>query len=149
VCRNSYCTASLTCLCGTGEDDTLNPVGSGRTIVLTVSPFSDNAGRTGSRISVRGTTEPGAKVVVSVLPDGVNSEVLADASGKWQIRLNKALTAGEKTLVVTATKDDGVGRVKQPFTVVATSGGIGLGWIVVILVIAALAFGGYVYYKSL
>jgi hypothetical protein len=124
--------------------------GGGPSIALTVKSFANANGQTNDRPTITGTTVPGAKVVISIQPDGVSGEVIADANGKWSWRPDKPLSAGKKDILVVATKDNGQGQVAQSFTVVEGSGfRISFGWIVLILVLIALAFGGYVYYKSL
>jgi large repetitive protein len=111
--------------------------------------FTNSSGQASSKPVFSGTTEPGAKVTVSVVADGVRGEVIADANGRWSWTPEKPLTPGEKDVLVIATKDGSQGQVSQKFTVVATGGGFSWGWIVLILVLVAVAFGGYVYYKSL
>ena len=123
--------------------------GGGPTIVLTVKSFTNGSGQTNGRPVISGTTEPGAKVTISILTDGISGEVIADGNGRWSWRPEKPLSAGEKDLLVVARKGDGQGQVAQKFTVVAGRGGFSFGWIILILVIVAVAFGGYVYYKSL
>lgn len=93
-------------------------------------------------------TAPGARVTVSVFPDGVTGDVTADGSGKWCWRPMKSLSPGAKSLLVVAKNADGQGQVAQTFTVVTSSGGFSAGWILLILILVALGFGGYVYYKS-
>lgn len=97
---------------------------------------------------ISGTTEPGAKVTISIVTDGISGEVIADDNGRWSWQPEKPLTAGEKDLLVVARKDGGQGQVAQKFTVVG-GGGFSFGWIILILVLVAVSFGGYVYYKSL
>lgn len=92
---------------------------------------------------------PGAKVTVSILPDGVSGEVVADANGKWSWRPEKPLSGGKKDILVVSRKDDGQGQVNQSFTVPESKSGFSFGWVILILVIVALGFGAYVYYKSL
>lgn len=121
----------------------------GPTIVLTVKSFTNGSGQTNDRPIIAGTTEPGAKVTITIVTDGISGEVVADANGRWSWQPAKALSAGEKDLLVVARKGDGQGQVTQKFTVVAGRGGFSFGWIVLILVLVAVAFGGYVYYKSL
>jgi hypothetical protein len=119
-------------------------------MVLTVKSFTNGSGQTNSRPVISGTTEPGAKVTITVVNDGVSGEVIADSNGRFSWRPDKALSAGEKDLLIVARKDDGQGQVTQKFTVVAGGGfRFGFGWIILILVIVAIGFGGYVYYKSL
>ncbi len=120
----------------------------GPSIALSVKSFTNGSGQTNSRPVISGTTEPGAKVTISIVTDGVSGEVIADSNGRWSWRPDKPLPAGEKDLLVVATKGGGQGQVAQKFTVVAGRG-FSFGWIILILVIVAIAFGGYVYYKSL
>jgi hypothetical protein len=124
--------------------------GGGPTIALTVKSFTNGSGQTKDRPTISGTTEPGAKVTISIVTDGISGEVIADSNGRWSWTPEKPLTAGKKDLLVVATKENGQGQVSQSFTVVAGSGfKISFGWIILLLVIIALSFGGYVYYKSL
>ena len=126
------------------------PIVSGRTIVLSVSTFTNGKGETNDTPTISGISEPGATIDISILPDGVNGEVIADSAGKWTWRPTKPLTAGKKDLLVVAKLADGQGQVKQSFTVIASAkGGFGWGWIILIMVLVAVGFGAYVYYKSL
>jgi hypothetical protein len=125
------------------------PPGSGRQINLTVSSFVDGNGQTNDRPYICGMSEPGAQVTISVFPDGVNGDVTADTSGKWCWRPAKGLSAGKKNLLVVAKKADGQGQIALTFTVVASAArGFSWGWIIAILIVASIGFGGYVYYKS-
>lgn len=46
-----------------------------------------------------------------------------------------------------ATKDGAQGQVTKTFTVVG-GGGFNFGFVILIMVLAAVGFGGYVFYKS-
>jgi len=154
-CRNTYCTGAISCICDEGggssltlaPSETPSPLGGGRQIVLTVSSFTNDSGQTGPTPTLTGLTEPGAKVTISIFPDGVFGEVTADSSGRWSWRSPKALTAGKKDLLVIAKKDDGQGQVSQSFTAVAGGGGISNSLLIVLLVLG-LGVGGYLYFKS-
>lgn len=159
TCRNSYCKELISCICGDGTIgdqlsvvptvNELNPIGAGRQIVLTVASVGDKNGNASDRPVFSGITEPGALVKISIFPDGVVGEVTADSTGKWSWRPDKALSPGKKDVVVVSKKDDGQGQVTQSFTVVA---GPKINWfsiILVLMVIVAIGFGAYVYYKSL
>ena len=158
-CRNPSCTDRFSCICDDGlvpgELTLVSPTpepgfgGGGPTIPLSVKSFTNDSGQTGPRPTFSGTTEPGAKVTVTVHPDGVSAEVVADGSGRWSWTPEEPLSAGKKDLLVVARKGDSQGQITQPFTVVAGRGGFSWGWIILILVIVAVGFGGYVYYKSL
>ena len=117
-------------------------------IPLTIKSFTNGSGQTSSQPTICGTTQPGAKVTISIVSDGISGEVVADGNGRFCWKPDKPLSAGEKDLLVVATKDDGQGQVTQKFTVI-TGRGFSWGWIIVILVVVAIIFGGYVYYKSL
>jgi hypothetical protein len=123
-------------------------LGGGRQVALTVSSFTNDKGVAASTPTITGLTEPGATVTISIFPDGVSGTVTADASGRYSWRSTKTLSAGQKSLLVVAHKDDGQGQVSQAFTVVAKAGVNPWGIVILILVVVALAFGGYVYYKS-
>lgn len=127
----------------------LNPVGSGRQIVLSMSSFTDKNGNTNDKPTFTGITEPGATVTISIFPDGVNGTVTADTSGRWTWKPTKALSPGKKDVVVVSKKDDGQGQVTQSFTAVA---GPKVNWfsiVLVVMVVIAVGFGAFVYYKSL
>ncbi len=158
TCRNQYCTDKFSCICDEGGvSGNLNlisptPEGGlstgGPSIPLTLTSFTNSSGQAGARPLFSGTTAPDAKVTITVVNDGVSGEVVADANGRWKWQPDKPLTAGAKDLLVVSRKDDGQGQVTQKFTVVAGRG-FSFGWIILILVIAAIGFGAYVYYKSL
>lgn len=158
TCRNQYCTDKFSCICDdAGISGNLNLVSptpegglasGGPSLPLTITSFTNSSGQAGARPVFSGTTTPGAKVTVTVLPDGVSGEVVADANGRWKWQPEKPLSAGEKDLLVVARKDGGQGQVTQKFAVVAGRG-FSFGWIILILVIVAVGFGAYVYYKSL
>ena len=160
VCRNAFCTDNNSCICETGSTSGGNltvvpsiaeptPITGQRNVILTVSNFTDSKGNSNNKPNICGFTEPGATVDVSILPDGVSGEVTADNSGKWCWQTTKELTGGKKDLLVVAKKSDGQGQVKQSFTAVATKAGSPWGWIILLFILIAVGFGGYVYYKSL
>jgi hypothetical protein len=125
------------------------PAAGFRQLTLTVSPFTNSAGQGPARPAIWGTSEPGAMVTVSILPDGVNGRVTVDTSGKWMWQSDKTLTNGDKDLLVVAKTEDGQGQVKQGFTVVGgSSGGISLGIIFLIMAVVGLGFGGFVLIKT-
>lgn len=158
TCRNQYCTDKFSCLCDDGGiNGNLNLVSptpegglasGGPTLPLTITSFTNSSGQASARPLFSGTTVPGAKVTITVLPDGVSGEVTADANGRWKWQPEKPLTAGQKDLLIVSRKDGGQGQVTQKFTAVAGRS-FSFGWIIVILVIVAVGFGAYVYYKSL
>ena len=115
--------------------------------MLTVAQFTNRNGETGNQPTISGTSEPEAKITITISPDGVGGEVWADANGRWVFRVPKKLSPGEKTILVVATKDGKQGSVTQTFTV-RGGGVIGFGTILAIMVLAALVFGGYVIYRS-
>lgn len=118
-------------------------------MALSVSSFTDANGNASDQPTITGLTEPGATVTVSIFPDGVSGTVVADASGRWSWRATQKLTAGQKSLLVVAKDNNGgQGQVNQTFTVVASTGGNPWGILILIMVLVAIAFGGYVYYKS-
>jgi hypothetical protein len=115
---------------------------------LTVGGFADNNHRTSDTPTVFGTAEPDSKVTVTVYPDGIGGEVYADKNGKWSYKFTKKLSPGAKNLLVVATKPDGQAQVAQQFTVVAGPSINPFGIVLVIMILAALGFGAYVYVKS-
>lgn len=156
-CRNSYCREKPSCLCDEDGGGIFvfatptpgpGPAGGTRAISVTLGRFTSAEQQTGARPTITGTTEGGAKVTVTIYPDGVGGEVLADGSGKWSFRPTKKLSSGVKNLLVVVTKDNGQGQTSQQFTVVGGGGGISFGTILLVMVIAAVVFGGYVFYKS-
>jgi hypothetical protein len=124
-----------------------DPMGSGRQIILTVSSFTEN-GLSSDKPVICGRSEPGARITVSLFPDGLNGELTADNTGGWCFSSPKSLTPGVKNLSVVAKKDIGQGSVKQEFTVIEAKHINPFTIVLIIMVIAALGFGGYVYYKS-
>jgi len=125
------------------------PITGQRNVILTVSNFTDKNGNANAQPTISGLSEPGATIDITILPDGVTGEVTADDSGKWSWTPTKPLTPGKKDLLVVAKKSDGQGQVKQTFTVIAPKAGNPWGWIILLLILIAVGFGGYVYYKSL
>jgi hypothetical protein len=154
ACRNKSCPDNAGCSCDSGNGSlqfatpTPGP-GSGELRILSVSlnTFTDRKQQTNSQPTISGTSEPDAKITVTIYPDGVGGEVYADKNGKWSFRPTKKLSAGQKTLLVVATKVGAQGQVSQPFTVVG-GGGINVGTILLLMVVVALGFGVYVFIKS-
>ena len=118
-----------------------------RSLPLTISDFTDKKGQTKETPTISGITEPDAKVTITVYPDGVGGEVIADKNGKWSYTFTKKLAPGNKNLLIIATKPDGQTQASKQFTVVGGAG-FNFGWILIIMVVAALGFGAYVYIKS-
>ncbi|MBI3385831.1 hypothetical protein HY031_01970 [Candidatus Gottesmanbacteria bacterium] len=156
ACRNPSCQDRQTCLCQgstggflalTSPSPGPQPAGTGNSLPLTVAPFTDARQVAGSQITLSGTTAPGAKVTITVSPDGVGGDAWADDNGHWEFKLPKKLSSGQKQLLVVATKDNAQGQVSQAFTV-ATGGGFSFGTILLIMVIIAVVFGAYVLYRS-
>lgn len=155
ACRNKSCPDKTGCTCGDGSGlfvfATPTP-GPGsetlRSLLLTVGGFADNNHRTNDTPTVFGTAEPDSKVTVTVYPDGIGGEVYADKNGKWSYKFTKKLTPGAKNLLVVATKPDGQAQVAQQFTVVAGPSINPFGIVLIIMILAALGFGAYVYVKS-
>lgn len=156
ICRNPLCADQFSCLCGQGAianlvvtpTPTQTGLGGTKTVVLTVSSFTNAGGTAANPPTITGLTEPGASVTISIFPDGASGTVTADASGRWSWRSTKTLSAGQKNLLVVAKKDNGQGQVSQAFTVAAARGGSPWGTIILIFLLAAVGFGGYTYYKS-
>lgn len=157
VCRNPLCADQFSCLCDQGSFTNLfltptpteSSLGGGPQVALSVSSFTDSSGIAGSTPTITGLTEPGALITISIFPDGVSGTVTADASGRWSWRATKSLTPGQKSLLVVAKNASGAqGQVNQTFSVSAAKAGNRWGVLILILVLAGLGFGGYVYYKS-
>lgn len=125
-----------------------DPISGGRKIVLSIGTFTDQNGIAGSQPTIYGSSEPGANITVSIFPDGLGGEVIADNVGNWVWKPAKALTSGAKTVAVVAKKDTGQGQMKQSFTVPASKGGNPFGLILILMILVALGFGGYVYLKK-
>lgn len=119
-----------------------------RSLPLTVGSFSDKKGQTGDTPTISGVSEPDAKITITVYPDGVGGEVYADKTGKWTYKFTKKLSPGAKSVLVVATKPDGQAQVNKTFTVVGGGGGNPFGIILLIMILAAIGFGVYVYVKS-
>jgi hypothetical protein len=126
------------------------PIGGLRQLALTVATFTNSADQAAARPTIWGTSEPDAKITISIFPDGVNGQVTADTSGKWIWQSEKMLTNGTKQLLVVASKDTGQGQVQESFIVVGgSSGGFSLGWILIAMIVVGLGFGGFVYFKTI
>jgi hypothetical protein len=117
--------------------------------VLTATTVADKNGNASDRPTFSGMTEPGATVTISVFPDGVSGTVTADATGKWTWKPEKSLTAGKKDVVIVSKKDGGQGQVTQSFNVVAGAKINWFGILLLVMILVAVGFGAYVYYKSL
>lgn len=78
----------------------------------------------------------------------MGGEVFADKNGKWSYKFTKKLTPGAKSMLIVATKPDGQAQVTKTFTVVGGSSGNILGTVLLVMVLAAVGFGVYVYIKS-
>ena len=124
------------------------PISGGRKIILTIGTFTDQNGVAGSQPTIYGSSEPGANITVSLFPDGLGGEVVADNVGNWVWKPAKALMPGNKTVAVVAKKDTGQGQMKQSFTVAQNKAGNPFGLILILMIIVALGFGGYVCLKS-
>jgi len=155
ACRNRQCTDKTGCLCDDSSGSfffatpTPGPGGVAlRSLPLTIGGFTDNKGQTGQTPSLSGVSEPDAKITITVYPDGVGGEVYADKTGKWTYKFSKKLTPGAKTILVVATKPDGQAQASKQFTVVGGGGGNPFGIILLVMIIAAVGFGAYVYVKS-
>lgn len=119
-----------------------------RTLLLTVGSFTDGKHQTNQTPTISGTSEPDSKITVTVYPDGIGGEVYADKNGKWSFTFTKKLNPGAKNLLVVATKADGQAQAAQQFTVVGGGGGNPFGIVLLIMILAAVGFGVYVYVKS-
>ena len=155
ACRNRLCPDNPGCLC----DDTSGSFffatptpGPGsqslRALTLTVGSFADRKGQTNQTPTISGISEPDAKITITVYPDGIGGEVYADKNGKWSYKFTKKLSPGAKSMLIVATKPDGQAQVTKTFTVVGGGGGNVFGTILTIIILAAVAFGVYVYIKS-
>jgi len=119
-----------------------------RSLPLTVGSFADSKGQTGQTPTINGISEPGAKITITVYPDGIGGEVYADKNGKWSYKFTKKLTLGAKSVLIVATTPDGQAQVTKTFTAVGGGGGNPFGLILLIMILAAVGFGVYVYVKS-
>jgi hypothetical protein len=81
-------------------------------------------------------------------PDGLRGSIVADAAGTWKYTVTRALTAGKKTLAVTATNDLGKANKTVSFTVASASsmnlGGLFMG-IGALILLGAIGF--FIYKK--
>ncbi len=149
------CTDKTGCLCDDNSGSfffatpTPGPGGLAmRSLTLTIGGFTDRKGQTGETPTINGVSEPDAKITITVYPDGVGGEVFADKNGKWTYKFTKKLTPGSKNLLIVATKPDGQMQASKTFTVVGGGGSNPFGIILVIMIVAAIGFGVYVYIKS-
>ena len=124
-----------------------DPILGGRQVILTVSSFTEN-GLSPDRPIICGRSEPEAKITVSIFPDGANGVMTADTTGAWCFSPQKALSSGVKNLSVVAKKDSGQGSVKQEFTVIEAKHINPFTIVLIVMVLAAIGFGGLVYYVS-
>lgn len=155
-CRNPVCTDNVSCLCDESPSGELiltpaggdTQLGGGRQISLTVSSFTDGSGQSNATPTLKGFTEPDAKVTISVFPDGVGTTVTADSSGRWTWQPTKPLSAGRKNLLVVVTKDTGQGHVAQAFTVVAGARTFSMGTLVLIVLVLAVAGGAVFLHRN-
>lgn len=155
ACRNRLCPDKLGCLCddsgGSFFYATPTP-GPGsvalRSLPLTIGSFADRKGQTNLTPTISGISEPDAKITITVYPDGVGGEVYADKNGKWSYKFIKKLSPGAKSMLIVATKPDGQAQATKTFTAVGGSGGNIFGTLLLIMVLAAVGFGVYVYVKS-
>lgn len=99
--------------------------------LVTVAPISGdgylNALEHNAALSVTGTTEPGAGVVVRI--NDVNYTATVDENGNWTVTVPanvvSGLADGSYTVTVTATDPVGnTGSSSQPLTVIAASGSL-------------------------
>ncbi len=119
-----------------------------RTLQLTVGSFTDGKQQTNQTPTISGTAEPDSKITVTVYPDGIGGEVYADKNGKWTFTFTKKLNPGAKNLLVVATKPDGQAQIAKQFTVVGGGSANPFGIILLVMILAAVGFGAYVYVKS-
>lgn len=158
ACRAKACQLDNACSCivpnatptlAANRASETAPGGTGFQIPISVGTFTNSTGQTNQQFTLSGRTNPGANISISILPDGINGQVVADTSGKWTYAVPKKLAAGSKQLLVLASSTDGgQGQYQQTFSVVAASGTNIWGILFIIMIVAGLGFGGYVYLKS-
>ncbi len=114
---------------------------------VSIGGFTNAKLESGDQPQITGTSEPDAKITITIYPDGIGAEVYADKNGKWFYKPTKKLTAGPKNILVVATKAGAQGQITKEFIV---RGGKSnpFGIILLFMIVLAVGFGGYVFYKS-
>jgi hypothetical protein len=115
--------------------------------ILTIDPFYNSKKQVNPTLSISGTSDPEAKLDISIFPDGITTTVTADSLGNWEYAITNKLTNGDKQLtIISRTASGGQMTKMETFTVVGRFQFPFAGVIFSLLI--AFCVGGYILYQK-
>ena len=96
---------------------------------LTITPFTDANGIAPAKLVISGTAEPDAEIRIIIASDAVAATVYTDTTGAWTYTSPKALSNGNKEVVIVMRPQTGTESTKTEYFIVKTTSSFP--WIVI------------------